>query len=858
MLRSISHAKGHFKARTNTEIIVADQNSQWLPGSSPAGKFIRAMDWSPSPLGAIATWHPSLRIAVSYALDSPVATIVLWGDDLIQIYNDSYQVILAKRHPLAMGQATRECWPEVWDFNAPIYAKVMATGETVHYEDQEFVLGPPEVSTPFYFTVTYSPLRADMGHIHGVIVRVVETTDRVNLQRDNEKLAKISLLASKRQSFNLLLADALRSVSATDDVLDNASEILGKRLGACRVLYCEVDDANGTFDIRRDWTRAGVSSIAGKTRKLSEFGNELVATLRSGKYLAVDDVTTDTRAANVHEGYASINVKSYLAKSLLRDGKLSVVLTVHHTEPYAWSDEEVQLTQDFIERTWAAAENAKAQATMRSERDRSQAVFDCMTEGFGLIDQNGTVIQINGEGLRIGQRKASEVIGRNHWDVWPEAIDTPVSRLYAEVAMTGIPGSLEYKQTFSNGIETWLEVRVYRTLSYGLAIFYRDIGERKFAQAALIESDQRKDEFLAMLAHELRNPLSPISAAASLLLIRNNDEKMVKRASEIISRQVQHMSSLLDDLLDVSRVTRGIIELEKITLDAKTVVTHAVEQVRPLINSQFHRLLVSIPPEPTFIHGDQKRLVQILTNLLTNAAKYTPPHGEILISVKIRDADVVVIVRDNGIGMAPELLTRAFDLFAQETRTSDRSQGGLGLGLALVKSLVELHGGTVTARSAGIGQGSEISVVLPLVAAPVALLVQDAPLRTGKVMLPLRILVVDDNEDAANMLALLLTSIGHSVMIEFNGLDALVRTRHERFDACILDIGLPDIDGCELGKIIKADSASMQATLIAVTGYGQIQDEIASSVSGFEHHLVKPVNSAVLIQILEHLESSRF
>ena len=835
---------------------MVEVDSQWPPGSSDAGAFIRTMDWSTTPLGLIPSWHPLLRIAVSDALASPVATIVLWGTDFTQVYNDSYLAILGSRHPVAMGQATRECWPESWQFVEPIYAKVMTNGETVHCENQKFEFGPPNNTTPFYFTVTFSAVRDDIGRIHGVLVRAVETTKAVTLERENEKLAAIARCASNRQAFNLQLADTLRSVATPDDVIAYASELLGVRLGASRVVYCDIDDVNETFDIRRDWTSAGVASIAGKNRRLSEFGDDIVHKLRSNNFLAVDDVTTDARTSHVREAYLSLGVKSFLAMPLPREGKLLVVLTVHKSETCKWSDEDVRLTHDFIERTWAAAENANAQAKMKLERDRSQAVLDSMMEGFAIIAHDGEMLQMNEAGLRMAQRCRSEVIGHNHWDIWPEAKGSPLEKFYSDVMETGIAGGLEYEHTYDTGLKRWLELRAYRTPNNELAVFYRDIGDRKFAQAALIEADHRKDEFLAMLAHELRNPLSPISASASLLLLARHDEQKVKRASEIISRQVRHMSSLLDDLLDVSRVTRGIIELDKTILDARIVVADAVEQVQPLVESHHHRLLVNLPPENTFVFGDQKRLVQVLTNLLNNSAKYTPSGGEILISMEIRENNVVISVSDTGIGMAPELLTRAFHLFAQESRTSDRSQGGLGLGLALVKRLVELHDGTVTARSDGLGQGSEFTVVFPRVGAPSEYSGRDSPSNTPEKIAPLRILVVDDNADAANSLALLLSTLGYSVVVELNGNDALAKTRNERFDVCILDIGLPDIGGYELGRSIKTDSASIQSTLIALTGYGQKQDEIDSSVAGFEHHLVKPVNTTGLIQILASLEPS--
>lgn len=370
------------------------------------------------------------------------------------------------------------------------------------------------------------------------------------------------------------------------------------------------------------------------------------------------------------------------------------------------------------------------------------------------------------------------------------------------------------------------------------------------AEAALREAARRKDEFLAMLAHELRNPLAPISAAAQLLQFGKFDEKRVLQASEIISRQVRHMTGLVDDLLDVSRVTTGMIALDEAQLDISQIVADAVEQVTPLLRAKRHQLQLQITPHETLVKGDRKRLVQVIANLLNNAAKYTHEGGHIDVTTSVHTERVLVAVRDNGIGMAPELKARAFDLFAQAERTSDRSLGGLGLGLALVKSLVELHRGTVTCDSAGPGQGSQFTICLPRsvpdAPAPAATLPDQ---RAGQKR-PLRILVVDDNIDAAAMLAMLLEASGHEVMVENGSISALARASVEAPQVCLLDIGLPEMDGNELAKRLRADPATRDALLIAITGYGQEEDREQTLAAGFDYHFLKPVDIARLSAVL--------
>jgi PAS domain S-box-containing protein len=385
-----------------------------------------------------------------------------------------------------------------------------------------------------------------------------------------------------------------------------------------------------------------------------------------------------------------------------------------------------------------------------------------------------------------------------------------------------------------------------------------DISERKRIEEQLRLEAHRKDEFLAMLAHELRNPLAPIGAAADLLNMGGLDAARVRRTSAIITRQVGHMSSLIDDLLDVSRVTRGLVTLERAAVDVKSIIADAVEQVRPLIEARRHRLELQLAPEHAVVLGDRKRLVQVLANLLGNAAKYTPEGGRIALHMEV-DARagcerVLLCVTDNGIGMTAEVQRGAFDLFTQAERTSDRSQGGLGIGLALVKSLVELHRGSVTAHSDGPGRGSKFVVCLPGAAdaagAPAAQPAQPAQALHAAGAGPRSVLVVDDNVDAAQLLAMVLENVGYQVTVEHAPHAALDTARAGPPAICILDIGLPDMDGNELARRMRALPGMAGALLIALTGYGRPQDREAALAAGFDHHLVKPVDLHQLVKLL--------
>ena len=366
----------------------------------------------------------------------------------------------------------------------------------------------------------------------------------------------------------------------------------------------------------------------------------------------------------------------------------------------------------------------------------------------------------------------------------------------------------------------------------------------------LEEADACKDEFLAMLAHELRNPLAPIRSAAELLRIAELDHAQVQKTSEIIARQADHMTSLVDDLLDASRVNRGLVTLEKKPLDIRRIVTDAIEQVNPLIGARRQRLSLELSARPATVEGDLKRLVQVVGNLLNNAAKYTPEGGHLLLKTELQDGHVLLSVIDDGIGMAPNLAARVFDLFAQAERTPDRSSGGLGLGLALVKNLVELHGGKVNCDSAGQGKGSRFTVHLPLLARPGQNLAPETDDEALPVEKPLRVMVVDDNVDAAQMMAMFLQASGHDVVVEYDARQALECARAESPDVFLLDIGLPDVNGNELARLIRAQPQTAHAVLIAVTGYSQERDRKNAMEAGFQHYLVKPVDPAKLMGLL--------
>lgn len=371
---------------------------------------------------------------------------------------------------------------------------------------------------------------------------------------------------------------------------------------------------------------------------------------------------------------------------------------------------------------------------------------------------------------------------------------------------------------------------------------------------ALRDAGRRKDEFLSMLSHELRNPLAAIHNAVEILAVSRHDPEQTERTRELIERQLRQLVRLVDDLLDHSRVTRGKIRLRRAPVNLAQVVSTAIETSRPLIEARGHQLTVELPEPPLYVDADAPRLAQVLSNLLTNAAKYTRTAGRIDLLAELVDGEVCLRVRDTGIGIAPEMLPRVFDPFVQAESSTDRTQGGLGLGLTLARRMIEMHGGTIEARSAGLGRGTEMVIHLPALTLPAVEKTQDgssgqAP--RNALAEPLRVLLVDDNKDSAESLALLMRLPGHEVRTAYEGISALAEARKFMPDVVVLDIGLPRMDGYQVARRLRQEPGGDRLMLLALTGYGQEEDHRRSQEAGFDHHLVKPVDLERLRDLLD-------
>ncbi len=385
---------------------------------------------------------------------------------------------------------------------------------------------------------------------------------------------------------------------------------------------------------------------------------------------------------------------------------------------------------------------------------------------------------------------------------------------------------------------------------------FRDISQRKRSQDALVEADRRKDEFLAVLAHELRNPLAPLRNALQIVRLAEHDPATIRQLWGMMERQIQQMVRLIDDLLDVSRITRGKLRLRREPVDLAGVVESALEMSAPTLQRLNHSMEVSVAPGRHIVEADRARLIQVVDNLVTNAAKYTDPGGRIGVSLESDGAHVRIRVKDNGIGIPRDMLERVFDMFTQVDRTLERSRGGLGIGLTLVRRIVELHDGTVAALSDGAGKGSEFVVTLPLAEVEAPRAASDAG-PAIKADVRLRILVVDDNEDAAASLTRMLELMGHEVHIAFDGVECIREAGRFHPEIVFLDIGMPRLNGYDTAKRLRGEPGSREILLVAVTGWGQDEDRRRAREAGFDHHLVKPVDFDALSAILAAYSARR-
>ena len=578
----------------------------------------------------------------------------------------------------------------------------------------------------------------------------------------------------------------------------------------------------------------------------------------NARHWVIGDTETDPaferfRASAREVGFRAVHSTPIVTRS----GALLGVISVHYRTPRAPLQREMQAADVCARHAADAIEAYRNGEALRESERIYRAIGESIDYGVWIVDAQGEVKYQSESFLRLVGAPLAEGVMKSWRDVMHPDDLPVVARAWEECMREGRQLDCEYRMKRADG--TWqpilgrgVPVRNDRGEIEAWAGINLDIGRLKQVETELRQLDQRKDEFLATLAHELRNPLAPLRNGLEVLRLAGNDAQTLEKARTMMERQLRQMVRLVDDLLDVSRVSRGKIELRREDLELETVLRNALETSQPLMAERRHDVVARIPATPISVHGDLTRLSQVFSNLLNNAAKYTEPGGRIVLEVRPGEEQVEVSVSDTGTGIPQDMLARVFDIFTQVDRSLEKSQGGLGIGLSIAKRLVEMHGGTIEARSDGPARGSEFVVRLPArvgaTARPVAES-QAAPARVRH-----RILVADDNADSATTLSLMLEVLGNEVFVAHDGAEALDLARRHRPQAILLDIGMPRMNGYDACARIRQEPWGREPLIVALTGWGQEEDKNRSRDAGFDRHLVKPVEPAMLENLLESLQ----
>jgi PAS domain S-box-containing protein len=748
------------------------------------------------------------RLAEVFRRSPSFMAIFRGPEHVLELANDRYDQLVGHRDIL--GKPIRAALPEIeGQVFFELLDRVYRSGETFATTDMR-VMVQREPGRPLeerHLEFVYQPLRDPDGSVSGILAQGIDLTDRKRAEAAvRQRDERLQLFLGNATDYAIIITDPEGRVL---EWKGGAEQITGWRedemLGAMAdVLFTPEDRAAGA---PQDEMRKAVEAGRAEDKRWHS--------RKDGSRFFADGVMSSLRGA---EG------------ELRGFGKV---------------------LRDVTERK--RAEEALARDALLLANVRDSVV---------VTDLEGVVTYWNEGATRLFGWSAEEMIGRPYADRYPEPVRSAIAQEIRSRA-GGADWSGEYEDYRKDGSRVWIDARVSRVSDLegrpvGILGLAHDITDRKRAEEALKEADRRKDEFLAILAHELRNPLAPLRNGLQVMRLASADAIGVAQARDMMERQLGHMVRLIDDLLDISRISRNKMDLRRHRVTLADVVSNSVESAGPLIEATGHRLTVSLPPEPVFIDVDLTRLAQVLSNLLTNSAKYTERGGHIWLTAERRGDEVVISVRDTGIGIPADELPRIFGMFSQVDRSIERASGGLGIGLALVKALVEMHGGTVTAESEGIGKGSNFTVRLPLMAAVYETGPESPATQIGQdVGIARRFLVVDDNEDSARSMARVLKLLGNQVRTAHDGFEAVEAADEFRPEIILMDLGMPGLNGYEATRRIRDLPWGRSVTIVALSGWGQDGDRLLSSEAGCDGHLVKPVYLPDLQKLLTELSENK-
>jgi PAS domain S-box-containing protein len=780
-----------------------EEHPAFLAGHSAMAGLMRGHDWSTTDVGDPRAWPQSLRSVVHLMLGSGFPMFVAWGPKLEMLYNDAYAEVLGKKHPSALGRPFREVWYDILGDIMPLVDRALR-GETFFVENLLLRMQRKGFEEDTWFTFSYSPVLDESGSTAGFYCACAETTALVlSERRQRAEQERLQELFAQAPGFVAVVRGpeyVFEIVNPAYQRIAGQRELLGKRV---RDALPEAEE-QGFLNLLDHVYRTGRPYVG----RAARFSLE------------------DTRGVR-HEAFLDFVYQPLVNAQGEVNGIFAYGFDV--TEQMRAQQALLAFSNSIPAIAWEATPDGKL------ERFNSQwQVYTGQPEERALV--HGWVDVLHPE-------DADRV-----WSVWKQAL-----------ADGGKDWTVELRLRRRDGAWRWFLLRaVPQKDTSGRVLRWfgttTDIEDARRATQALQAADRQKDEFLATLAHELRNPLAPIRTAVHLLSMESANDSTRRRAVEIVGRQVGHMSRLLDDLIDVARITQRRLVLKPEWVRLQTIVDTALEACLPAAEAKHHKLTAQVEQPQVRLHADPVRLAQVLSNLLNNASKYTDPGGQITLDVRAEGHWMLFTVTDTGIGMSAEALENVFAMFAQEQSALERSEGGLGIGLALAKGLVELHGGKISAHSPGRGAGSRFEVRLPHVAHPEETAGRAEALpRTnpgsGRV-----VLLADDNADAVEVLAELLRLEGHQVQVAGDGNAAAQLAGELQPDVLVLDIGMPGMNGYEVARQVRAQEWGSDALLVAATGWGQDEDRRKAMEAGFDLHFTKPFSPE---QLLAAISSSR-
>jgi PAS domain S-box-containing protein len=821
----------------------------------------------------------------------PTPFIVLAPPDFtIVAVNDAYLLTSMTRRAEIVGRSVFDVFPDDPSEADPMgERKLRASLQQVMSSRRSDVMGvlrypirlPPEQGGGFvqrWWTSMNTPVLGPDGAVALILHRTEDVTEIVTLRsqsaahdqllRDQQTL--IDRLRStegtlrrthERQDFLLRLSDTMRPIDHPTEVQAAVCGLLAEHLRADRVFFVEVNAGEGVGFIGPDYRREGLASLSGQYA-LSEIIGTAAGSSTHRAQALFDVSSAPSLRKSMRAKLAAVGIRSLASTAVVRYGQLQLTLNAASKVPRSWSVDELTLLQAVSERAWDAIERSRAELALRDSEERLRRAMRIATVGVMFFDLQGRITEVNETFERMTGYTRAELRALPDWRaLTPPEFRNVTERAADELASGRQPAPYEKQIAGKNGTRRWglsAPTRLSTGAHAACIEFIIDITEAKEAEEALQLADRRKDEFLATLAHELRNPLAPLRNG--LQIIRrahaSGQSVPVERVVAMMDRQLSHLVHLVDDLLDVGRITCGKIQLKIRDVLLDDVLANSVEACRGMIDEHGHELIMEGEVGGLHVRGDFDRLTQVFSNLLSNAVKYTERGGRIHIRTRVAGGMAVVEVRDTGIGIPQSDLQHVFDLFSQVRVHQGRTEGGLGIGLSLVRQILNLHGGTADVSSEGAGRGSTFTVRLPLALRPVP---QEPQSRRGDTQLSpahRRVLVVDDNADAASSLAMLLQQLGHLTAVAHDGDEALEVFQTFHPDTVFMDIGMPRMNGCEAARRLRELKGGNSVHLVAVTGWGQDKDIQRTREAGFNLHLLKPVGIDALNGVLAEPSSS--